>query len=545
MTTSISNASARPSPADADIALEHVGGAAPPAPPPSAAPPATTPAPPRTLWSRFILLTICLAVILSTIAFGTVHAWSLAVFQAGAGAVLVLWAIDAGRTGYLRVSKNFLQLPLLAVIALGLVQLLPLGAEAGAIEGLTRSAGSYSYDPYATRFVIVQFAALTVYFAAALAFVDTPARLRLVVRTLVIFGFVLALFGLMQWFTSPQAIFWVRENKYAQPFGPYVNRHHFAAMMEMLLALPLGLLFAGAVERDRIPLYGFASLVLSFALVMTNSRGGVLSLVAEILFLMTVALGSARVRGDAEADRRTRATAAIKRAALGFGIIAVIFTSVLFFGGEESLSRLVGTVNAQDPTTGRTHFWSRTVEIIEDHPVLGTGLGSFPVVYPRYDTRGGQERLEQAHNDYLQTLSDAGIVGGVIGLLFIVALFRVGFRRAASRDKFRRGVALGALAGCFGVLVHSFFDFTLHTTANALAFLMLAAVATVNGRVEDESVKRQTHGRRRRRRRTRQHHHQPHHRVSSGGGDAPERALGRGGAAGETPGGAAETPNGE
>lgn len=531
MTTSISNASAQPPRADAEVNLAHAGGAQAPAPPPDGAPPATAearPAPPRTIWSRFIILTICLAVILSTIAFGTVHAWSLAVFQAGAGLVLVLWAIDAARTGTLRVSKNFLQLPLLAVIALGLVQLLPVGAGAGAVEGLTRSAGSYSYDPYATRFVIVQFAALTVYFAAALAFVDTPARLRLIVRTLVIFGFVLALFGLMQWFTSPQAIFWVRENKYAQPFGPYVNRHHFAAMMEMLLALPLGLLFAGAVERDRIPLYAFASLVMSFGLVMTNSRGGVMSLVAEILFLMTVALGAVRSRGGAEVDRRARATAAIKRAALGFAIIAGIFTSVLFFGGEESLSRLVGTVNAQDPTTGRTHFWSRTVKIIEDHPVLGTGLGSFPVVYPRYDTRGGQERLEQAHNDYLQTLSDAGVVGGVIGLVFVVALFRAGFRRAATRDKFRRGVALGALAGCFGALVHSFFDFTLHTTANALAFLMLAAAATLNGRVEDEGARRPARGRRKRRRRIHHHHPQPLPRIPSAPGSDAKRALDRG-----------------
>jgi hypothetical protein len=65
----------------------------------------------------------------------------------------------------------------------------------------------------------------------------------------------------------------------------------------------------------------------------------------------------------------------------------------------------------------------------------------------------------------------------------------------------RRGVALGALSGCAGVLVHSFFDFTLHTTANGLMFLLLAALATLNGRVEEP----ETHGRRRRRRRRRTH----------------------------------------
>jgi hypothetical protein len=46
------------------------------------------------------------------------------------------------------------------------------------------------------------------------------------------------------------------------------------------------------------------------------------------------------------------------------------------------------------------------------------------------------------------------------------------------------------LAGCFAVLVHSFFDFTLHTTSNTLLFLVLAALATMNGRVEEVHSRR-------------------------------------------------------
>jgi hypothetical protein len=94
-------------------------------------------------------------------------------------------------------------------------------------------------------------------------------------------------------------------------------------------------------------------------------------------------------------------------------------------------------------------------------------------------------------------LSDAGIVGGVLGLSFVVLLFYKAIQRAKSRDDFRRGVALAALSGCLAVLVHSLFDFTLHTTANALLFLVCAALATLNGRVENLS--------RRRRRKTRTH----------------------------------------
>jgi len=81
-------------------------------------------------------------------------------------------------------------------------------------------------------------------------------------------------------------------------------------------------------------------------------------------------------------------------------------------------------------------------------------------------------------------LSDAGIIGAVLALSFVVLLFGKAIARAHSRDDFRRGVALAALSGCFAVLVHSFFDFTLHTTSNALLFLVMAALATLNGRVE-------------------------------------------------------------
>jgi O-antigen ligase len=168
-------------------------------------------------------------------------------------------------------------------------------------------------------------------------------------------------------------------------------------------------------------------------------------------------------------------------------LIIGLFAGVVLLGGEDALSRFVGTVNSDDPTTGRAHFWSVTVDIIKAHPIVGTGLGAFPVVYTRYDSRNGLYRLEQAHNDYLQILSDGGIVSGILALGFVIMLFRMGFARRESRDEFRSGVALGALAGCFAVLVHSFFDFTLHITANALLFLVLAALATMNGRIEQVS----------------------------------------------------------
>ena len=425
----------------------------------------------HTLPSRFAFLVICVAIVLSALAYGTVHYWALGLFNLGGLTMLVLWVLDAWSLGNLRISRNLLQLPLLGALVLGLVQLLPLGEVS-------------SLDPYSTRLVLVQLATLLIYFAATLVFVDTPHRLHVLVRTIMIFGFFLAIFGLTQSFTSPTKVYWMRELNQSTAFGPFINRHHFAGYMELTISLPLGLLFSGVVDKEKRLIYIFFAGIMGVALVMTASRGGIISLVAEIVFLTIVTAIWRR-----HSERRRRKSSRLKRVAGRAGLAAALmvglFFGVLFFGGEFSINRFIDSVNTADPTTGRAHFWAVTLEIIKAHPYVGTGLGAFGVIYTRYDSRNGLFRLEQAHNDYLQVLSDAGIIGAVLALSFVVLLFYKALSRAKSRDDFRRGVALAALSGCFAVLVHSFFDFTLHTTSNALLFLVLAALATLNGRVED------------------------------------------------------------
>jgi O-antigen ligase len=436
----------------------------------------------HTLASRFAFLVICVAIVMSALAYGTVHYWALGLFNLGGLTLIILWIADGWRLGNVRVSRNLLQLPLLGVILLGVIQMLPLRDGSG---GLLRTL---SFDPNSTKLVVVQLTTLLVYFAATLVFVDTPHRLHVLVRTIMIFGFFLAIFGLTQSFTSPTKVYWMRELNQSTAFGPFINRHHFAGYMELTISLPLGLLLAGSISKEKWLLYLFLAGLMGIALVMTASRGGIISLVAEIVFLVIV---TAIWRKHGERRRvGSRVKGIATRAGLAAALIFGLFLGVMLLGGEFSLTRFIDTVNTDDPTTGRAHFWSVTLDMIKANPVVGTGLGAYGVMYTRYDTRNGLFRLEQAHNDYLQVFSDAGVVGGALALAFVVLLFYRGFVRARSRDNFRRGVALAALGGCFGVLVHSFFDFTLHTTSNALLFLVLAALATLNGRVEDAPRRR-------------------------------------------------------
>ncbi len=475
MTTSISNVSAKQAAQDRAEAKEATA-------------PTRIPQPlaglEQTWAGSLIFFTLCLAIMLTALAYGTVHYWALAVFQAGAVLIITAWAVDAWRSGTLRLSRNTLQWPLVGMILLGLIQLLPLGGATGAGGALSGQAQqALSLDPYSTRLVLVQLVSLLIYFAAVLAYTDSPVRLRAIVRLIIIFGFALAFLAVIQSLISPTKIYGIFEPRLAKPYGPFVNRHNFAGYMEMTLALPLGLMFAGAVEREKRLLYLTAIALMGVALFLSGSRGGMISFVAMIFFLVALTSLRSKVEGMSwHGFERTRQIAL--RIGLALALLLALVLGVILIGGESSLSRLLDSVNASDPTTGRTQIWNVTLQIIKAHPVIGAGLGAYGVAYTPFDPHNGVNRPEQAHNDYLQILADGGIVGAILGLFFIIALFRTALKRMRSQDVFRSGVAMGALAGCFAVLVHSLFDFTLHTTSNALLFLTFAALATVNGRVE-------------------------------------------------------------
>ena len=80
---------------------------------------------------------------------------------------------------------------------------------------------------------------------------------------------------------------------------------------------------------------------------------------------------------------------AATKAGLALALIVTLFGGVVLFGGEDVLRRLAGTVNTEDPTSGRAHFWSVAIDIIKNHPIIGIGLGGFAVVYTGYDTNNG------------------------------------------------------------------------------------------------------------------------------------------------------------
>ena len=441
--------------------------------------------------SSIIFFLLCFVPIFSTILFGGVDNMTWVIILVFWAAIVFLWLAETWKGRGFLFNPNALQIPLLGLLTIGLVQLLPLGG--GSADGLSGLQPSHalSLEPYATRFFVIRLAVYLVFFAACLAFINNERRLKKAVVTVIIFGALMAFFGVLQRLANPDSIYGMRETPQALSFGPFVNQHHFAAFMQLTGGVTLSLLFGKKMSREKRIMLATAIIIMGVSVVLTGSRGGLLGFVGVFLFIILLHFLSSRWSGEGRNESDLSGTQRkIAIAVAGAALIAVIFGVVLFVGGNDSLLRGIGVTKANiDISSGRLHFWPIAISIFLEHPILGAGFDAFGVAFTQHDTWSGALRVDQAHNEYLQTLADSGLAGFVCIAGFIYFLFRKGLGTIANAAGFRRDAAIGALAGCFGILIHSFFDFPLRTPSNAFFFLLLCAVATVpigSGRTSSE-----------------------------------------------------------
>ncbi len=442
--------------------------------------PTTSAAEESTRISLAITILLCLTALLAVLVFGAVDPIAISGLTLLTILIIVLWGVDALKEGSLRIRTDHLMIPVAALIGLGIVQIIPFGSIGGTDEILPGGAGStISSDPYATRLFVIRAILYLVFLAGAFTYFNTSVRIRSLFITLITFGTLIGFYAILQKLADPTAIYGIRPTPQAISFGPYVNQHHFASLMVMLLGPVAGLLILGRVRRDLLPLLLIAASMMAIAVFFSGSRGGVISLAAMLGFVMLF-LGRSKKDSDGIA-----ANSWISRLAgfVSIGLFVITIAGLVFLlGAGHNLLRGIGlTVAADDISSGRLHFWSVALQIFAANPVFGAGLDAFGVAFTAYDSRSGMFRVEHAHNEYLQMLADGGIIGFVCIASFIVFLVRKGLTAISnSKDNLTLAIRTGALAGCIGVMVHSLFDFPLRTHANTYIFLLLAVIALAN-----------------------------------------------------------------
>jgi O-antigen ligase len=386
----------------------------------------------------------------SVLAFGTVEVWSQSVLEIGAGILFLWWALVVFRDPEATIQWNHLIWPILGVLTIGFVQL---------FLGVT----PYRYF---TQLELLRFGAYLILFFLSVQAFRTRSDLKKLAWFLILLCFGVSLFGIAQHFTSEGPIYWVRPLRAGgDPFGPYVNRNHFAGFVELTLPIALAMLVFRGIQRDVYPLVGLLAIVPAGALILSGSRGGIVSFAFEIAVLWLLA----RTRTSPDRPRFV-------------GIAIVVFAAmalIVWLGAAKALERFASLHIGEVTMSRRVSMIRGAAHIFLDHPIDGAGLGALVAVYPRYETLYDGKLVDHVHNDYIEMLAETGLLGGICGLAFLWILFRQARTcYAAEQGHFSRALHAGAMAGLCGILLHTFVDFNLHIPSNSLLFLVMAHLAT-------------------------------------------------------------------
>jgi hypothetical protein len=325
---------------------------------------------------------------------------------------------------------------------------------------------------------VVWLGAVALFWAARSQF---PAGgLRQTARIIAGMGLAVSLLAIAQAASAGRSIYWVfpTDIEGPLPFGPFVNRNHFATWAIMALPLTLGYIAAhtcahaatapaGAHLRARLaqaidPRTAWLALaagIMLVALLLSLSRSGLLALGASGLVAMWAA------RGALEAGQRRWTIAAILSLAL-FGA---------FWSDVPALARRVASVRTS--VADRVTIWRETIPVIRDFPLTGTGAGTYQTAMFVYQQADRGVFFNQAHNHYLQVAAEGGWLLVVPASLGVAALILLARRRIRDDRSGLRWIRLGAACGLAAAALQSVWETGLVMPANAALAAVLAAMA--------------------------------------------------------------------
>jgi O-antigen ligase len=398
---------------------------------------------------KWLRVGICALVVFAVAAHGGVEDWARAVIETGAGLLLLAWAARLYVTREEQIVLPPIFPPLATFSLIIFSQWL-----------FRRTASSYS-----TRVeLLLLLSDLILLFLAAQAF-RTLQDWRGFVWFGMFFGFLVAIFGILQHLTFNGKLYWIREMHFGGiPFGPYVNRNHFAGFVELILPLALIPLVLGRVRRERWLVVGVFAVVPIGALFLSASRGGIVSFGVELALLALLMV-----------FRRTVG----KQLLAGAAVLLVALLLVSWLGVDQLLQRF-SSLQSLETTVGKRASMRRdTWQIFVQHPLSGTGLGTLQIVYPPYESLYDGRIVNHTHNDYLEALAETGVLGGLCCAWFLGVLLWDSIKRFRQLNtSFPAALQLSGLVACSGFLVHSLVDFNLHIPSNALLFFLMAHLAT-------------------------------------------------------------------
>ncbi len=455
-----------------------------------------------------VFLLFLLTLFFAPLAFGTTEVWSIFTLEllvALSCLFFLLQPLSREKRIYYQVPGL---LPLLLLLVWIFLQTIPLPPfivgwlapnifqAYQPVLDISGQAGAVAHDYWipltinrkASLFEALRLGSYAFFYLLTVQLLTSSRRLLFTVKAVSWLALCIALFAVLQRMTAPDTLFWFRQLAGGKTaFGPWVYKNHYAGFMVMLCPLVLAQFvlyrpslahfitikekvlsfFADKGAATHLML-GFGTIVLLASVMLTQSRGGILSILCSLFFFFMLFF------------RRQGRVEKLPLVVILIGVLVIVG----WYSWEPILERFTSII---DDATGRIKddrllIWADSLRILAEFPITGTGLGTFVDIFPRYKTIPDGLLYEHAHNDFLELLTDGGVLTAVLALWFIITILKKGYRNILLRqDKVAVVLAIGVLSGLVGLFVFSIFDFNLHNGANGLYFAFFCGLLVSAG----------------------------------------------------------------
>ncbi len=336
---------------------------------------------------------------------------------------------------------------------------------------------------YVGRAELIRLLVYATVFFVILNNLHAQAYTQVIAFVLVFLAMAISAYAIYQFITGSDYVWHFIKPYKHRGSGTYINPNHLAGFLEMLLPIALGYVLAGRQKPVTKVLLGYAALVIVFGLGVTVSRGSWVAAGLSLLLFFGLLAWNSNYRLPA-------------LALFALLVVACIYFAPRSYFLERRIQRAISQVGDIETDT-RYELWNATARMWQDNLWFGVGPGHFDYCFRKYRPESIQARPDRAHNDYLNTLADWGLVGGTIvavaGVLFWAGVLKAWSRvrrltqgdlgyTSSNRFAFVTGAALGLVA----LLLHAWVDFNMHIPANAILAVTLAALLTAHIRFATE-----------------------------------------------------------
>jgi Tfp pilus assembly protein PilF/O-antigen ligase len=407
--------------------------------------------------------------------------WSQAVFQSVTGLSLLFLMLHYRGSGQSMISVPGL-LPLLLLLFWYAIQLVPLPVSfvslvspvtAEFFKPLLMLAPdtkfiNISLQPYTTAYQVLRFTSFVLFYILTVQILRERKVFEKAVWGSLIACSLACFIGILLYFTDNSRLLWIKpllQDK--QNFGSFNYHGQFAAYVALILPLALFMMhnyqpksYLRKSVRDMIAIYFnhwhrnrylvlILMVVVMFAgLLLSGSRGGIVCGIISLFIILRLARKMLRLSFSLPT-----LIVFFVLSVFSLGSVGLITPNQRF---DRAIEADVGTFNV------RTALWETGIRMALDFPMTGSGAGTFPVLYPAYIKEPGDIAIyaHYAHNDYLETLVDGGLVAAALCLWFFFSYFSSTARNINKlRDRLLLHLYYGSLAGVISLLLHRLIDF--------------------------------------------------------------------------------------